>query len=107
MEEEIVEKIYPRLDPSAPTPTENEYVTIGTQVQAPSTNHRLTNIREIKRYLQEQSEQRRSLSNKYKKVNSALYYTNLGLNTVSGLSGIAGVSTLLTVVLLPLSVSLS
>ena len=104
MEEEIVEKIYPRLEPSAPTPTENEYVTIGTDHK---TKHRLSNIRDIQRYLQEQSEQRRCLSKKYKKVNTALYYTNLGLNTVSGLSGIAGVSTLLTVVLLPVSVSLS
>ena len=97
------EKLYPRLEkPSAPPNIENNY----TNIDIDSNLYRLQHIKDIKNYLERNSDTRKSLSKRYSKINKGLHYTNYGLNTVSGLSSVATVSLLSTVILSPVSIIL-
>ena len=93
------EKLYPRLSKTAP-PTENDYNNIDSH------DYRLQHVRDIKNYLERNSETRKSLSKRYSKITKGIHYANYGLNSISGISGIVSVSTLSTIVLVPVSIIL-
>lgn len=98
------DRLYPRLEkPSAPV--ENNYINIEQEKEHDNT-HRMNHIREIHNHLERNSEIRKSLSKKYGKVIKVLHYTNYGLNSISAAAGIASVSTLPTLALIPLSIVL-
>ena len=101
--ENVTERIYPRLlkepDPTSPPP---EYI----ELTESASNYRLKHIQDIKTYLETNSEQRRSLSKKYSKINNVLHYSQYGLNIISIGAGIGSVSILSTVVLVPVSIIL-
>ena len=123
MEDDITEKIYPRLnkrtEPSAP---ENTYTNIessnsnssnsnssnsnSSNSNSNSSNYRLEHIKQIRNYLEKDSDIRRALSKKYSKISTGLNYTNYCLNGISAASGIVSVSTLPTITLIPLSIIL-
>ena len=125
-EEKIVSNIYPRLNhdnitPSAPpAPIENVYVDmINNRVNnnnntitninnnQDNSDYRMNYINDIKKYIQHILEERYKLSKKYGKASNILYYTSNSLNFLSASSAVAGISTLPTVFLLPVSIALS
>ena len=99
-DEKYIEKVYPRVPPSAP-------VEQSARVQQSEVNdYRLKNIKDVKHELERNSNIRKSLRKRYCNINSSLDYSNYALNTVSCLSGVSSVSLLSTVALVPVSVVL-
>jgi len=106
-EKEYKHKVYPRLEtPSAP-PSEDKNIYVQmSDINDVHDNYRLQYIQDIKKYLEQSSEQRLSLSKKYTKLYNSLHYTNYFLNFISTGAAVGSVSTLSTVLLIPVSIGL-
>ena len=90
-DEKYIEKVYPRVPPSAPVVQQSEV-----------NDYRLKHIKDVKHELERNSNIRKSLRKRYCNINSSLDYSNYA----SCLSGVSSVSLLSTVALVPVSVVL-
>ena len=95
-DEKYIEKVYPRVPPSAPVEEQSNQ----------ANDYRLKHIKDVQHELERNSNIRKSLRKRYSNLNSSLDYSNYALNTVSCLSGVSSVSLLSTVALVPVSVVL-
>ena len=115
-DEKYIEKVYPRVPPSAPVVQQSEVNSALRAVgQRPDSalgqlpkadDYRLKHIKDVQFELKRNLEIRKSLRKRYSNLNSSLDYSNYALNTVSCLSGVSSISLLSTIALVPVSVVL-